>query len=60
MSSSQYLSCIDWNTSHPERLRGLIVQDAVAHNEGRGSELGDTQSILGGASADCRALAGSG
>ena len=34
--------------AHPERVDGLIVQDAVAHNEGLGGELADAAGVLGG------------
>ena len=32
--------------AHPERVEALIVQDAVAHNEGLGRELEDAARIL--------------
>ena len=33
--------------AHPERVEALIVQDAVAHNEGSGRELEDAARLLG-------------
>jgi pimeloyl-ACP methyl ester carboxylesterase len=32
---------------HPERIEALIVQDAVAHNEGLGSKLENAPGVLG-------------
>jgi pimeloyl-ACP methyl ester carboxylesterase len=34
--------------AHPERVQALVVQNAVAHNEGPWGELGNTTRILGG------------
>jgi pimeloyl-ACP methyl ester carboxylesterase len=33
--------------AHPDRIEALIVQDAVAHNEGLGAKLEDAASLLG-------------
>ena len=42
--------------AHPERVAALIVQDAVAHNEGLGVNWANTAGILGGPPANEEAL----
>ena len=42
--------------AHPERIEALIVQDAVAHNEGLGANWADTAGVLGGSAANEEAL----
>ena len=43
--------------AHPERLQALIVQDAVAHNEGLGANWATRRAFLGGSTCPRRSTA---